>query len=149
MHEETIWVKGLRALAYILLGTGTIGGFIGAWSTARTVDNWTGATEFAFLTFLLMLVVSFVGTFILVASIMVFLDIATDVAASRQIHYEMLVLMQKGSGNVASSVPSGNKPTLSSIAAKSTSPNDYWMCKKCDEKNPSTSRACKGCGEYK
>jgi ribosomal protein L37E len=43
-----------------------------------------------------------------------------------------------------------SKPSLSSIAAKSSASfGGFWMCKECDEKNPSSSRICKGCGKYK
>lgn len=171
MYDETIWVRGLRILTWILLGVGVIGGISSAWSTARTVNTWTGETEFAFLTFLLILAVSVVGTFILAASIMVFLDIAADVSASRQINSEMLRIMQQGSfaasptsvkctrcnkvyESTCNSCPHcgsrEQKPTLTSIAAKSTASTDsFWWCSHCGDKNPSNVRICKGCEKYK
>ena len=171
MYEETIWVKGLRILTWILLGVGVIGGIRTAWTSARTVAAWTGETEFAFMTFLLILIVSLVGTFIIAASIMVFLDIAANVSASKQMNYEMLRIMQQGSVKASAtsvkcvrceknyestynSCPHcghrEQKPTLTSVAAKSASTSgDFWRCSECDEKNSSTSRTCRGCGKYK
>jgi hypothetical protein len=171
MHEETLWVKGLRWITWMVLGVGVVGGFSRAWTAARTVNPWSGETEFAFFTFLLILAFSLVGTFIVAATIMVFLDIAADVSASRQMNAEMLKLMEKRL--VAASAAGvkcthcnkeyditynscphcGNreqKPTLTSVAAKSfASPGDSWVCSGCEERNPSSSRTCKGCGNYK
>ena len=173
MYEETTWVKGLRVLAWIIAVVGVIGGFSTAWSAARTVTPWE--TEFSFSTFLLILVVSLVGTFLLTASIMVLLDIAADISITRQINYDMLRVLQQNkvasSAGTAKSIecsscnrtydtsynscphcgyrPSGIKPTLSSIAAKSSSSDDYWRCSHCSDKNPLSARNCRGCGKDK
>jgi hypothetical protein len=135
MYGETIWVKGLRVITWIMLVIGVVGGLSSAWSAARTVDAWTGESEFAFLTFFLILAVSLISTFIVAALIMVLLDIASDVAASRQAHYEMLRIMQRGDTT--------ESPTSKTLTG------DFWQCAECDEKTPASSRTCKGCGKYR
>jgi uncharacterized membrane protein len=169
MYEETIWVKGLRILTWILLVGGVIGGIYSAWTTAETMHSLTDDIILAAMMLFLVLIISLVGTFIIAASIMVFLDIAADVSTSKQMTYEMLRIMQHG--NAATGVKCAHcdevyngtynscplcgdreqKPTLSSVAEKSTTTltGDFWRCTQCDEKNPSTSRTCKGCGKYK
>ncbi|ULQ59181.1 hypothetical protein K7I13_11845 [Brucepastera parasyntrophica] len=53
-------------------------------------------------------------------------------------------------GNKGSSSGSNSSNT----ASVNSNPNivnygDYWLCKKCDERNPNTAPTCKGCGAYK
>jgi len=50
-------------------------------------------------------------------------------------------LANKKSGMDLSSVSSINSNVLNS--------GDFWVCKKCNEKNPNTAPTCKSCGAYK
>jgi hypothetical protein len=171
MYDETIWAKRLRVLAWIICAGGVIGGIRIAWTSAKAINTWGGQSSFAFGTFMVILIITLVGTFLLMAVIMVFLDIATDIAITKETNFEILKTLQQNTDgtkhikcNSCNQIydtsfnscphcgyrPSGDKPSLSSIAGKIPSAAaNTWVCPQCSEKTPLSLRVCKGCGKHK
>lgn len=150
MYGESNWAKGLRTAVWISFVSNIIASFVLAYQAGGMFADWGQDIHWGF--FFIVLIVSLLSTFLVTAVIMVFLDMADDISVTRQTNYEMLRLLQQGGG--ASSVSTGHesasKPTLSSVAAK-TSPvaGDFWHCSGCGDKNSSSARYCKGCGKEK
>jgi len=94
-YTPSVWVNGLRILAWVLCATGIIGGIYGAYQSASTLNAWAGQTEFAVGLFFIILIVSFVGTFLLTAVIMVFLDMAADISIAKQSNLDILKTLNK------------------------------------------------------
>jgi len=180
MQEESVWLKGLRFFAWINLIMGVIVGFVTANQLAETFAGFYQDKNWGI--FFIALISIIIIIFIITAVIMVYLDMAADISATRLINYDMYTILikdeAKPEGAPAETVkhaksvacgscnrpydssysscphcgyrPGGGKPSLSSIAAKSTpASTDAWVCPHCDEKNPASSRMCKGCGKYK
>jgi len=146
-QSESNWVTGLRLIAWTNFITGIIGAFIMAWQFAQMFGDpggWGQEPQPSWGIFFITLIGMFIATFIITAIIMVFLDMARDISVTRQVNYNMLKTLQQSGDEI------GSKPSLSSIVAKSSSTaGETWICSQCNEKNSSTSRACKGCGKYK
>jgi hypothetical protein len=94
--------------------------------------------------FLGLLVGGFIGLVIVILSgglIANFLNMVDDINAIR---YHL-----SKNGNQSSGNSSGSNVGNVSPIAPIVNTSDSWVCKKCNERNPTTASSCKSCGSYK
>ena len=80
--DESVWVAGMRIAAWINLISGVIGGFV----TAGQVGSMAAdrGQDMDWVMFFIVLIAVLILTFLTTAVIMVFLDIARDVSATKR-----------------------------------------------------------------
>ena len=133
----------MNILLWLMLIGSAIGGFVGFGNLFATHRGWYEVVfniGYAFLGLLvggiggLIVVILFGG---LIAN---FLNMVDNIEAIRN-H-----LSYSSGGNLSGANLSNVQPVGPSIVNSS---GETWTCKKCGEKNPTTSSVCKGCGEYR
>ncbi|MCL2171097.1 MAG: hypothetical protein FWB71_02995 [Defluviitaleaceae bacterium] len=125
MSEESGWIKIITAAAIVMLIAGILGAFVAAFQIWRSLESFGLA--------LVVLVVMLPTTAIIPAFIMVFVDMATDVAAIK-------ISLTRGN-------PAGANPGyISSGAASENKTQSGDQCNDCKRKFKSIYKKCPSCG---
>lgn len=144
MYESTS-ASILRFLAVANCIVGVIGSIIFSWSASG--GRWGGP-----LMFILLLLITLLGVFLVTAICFTLADVADNAAATKYNTEQLFRLHEKASkanntdvqNSVAHPAHMKNTP-LSNISNLS----DGWICKKCEDKNKPAAVSCRSCGTYK
>jgi len=139
-HDESGWIKGLRIIAWINFITGIIGAFVTAWQLAQMFGD-----PLRWGIFFTALIGMFIATFIITAGIMVFLDMASDISATKRISYHMFnVLKQNGCD-----VPSEIAEDINITTETSESKDGFYLCPHCgNEVEVEVRDFCQNCKKF-
>jgi hypothetical protein len=146
--NSSIWVRGLRIFAWIGLCVGVVGSIVAGVQVSDIVKNATCCCESGLAGFIgfLAAVAGMIGTFLGVALIMVFLDMAADIATIRK-------AIGNGTPNSKKEKPAINSDDSISVDQPSVSENEQWasqgLCRHCGGVIGSINPKCKTCGMWK
>lgn len=145
-------IKGFATILFVL---GVIGGFIGAIWMGVVMDDVSDSGFVAFLTFLFVLAVTIVASYVSSMFMYGFGELIENSDRIKRNTEETYNMMSRGtvpSTAYAAPVSHGTAPTTAhtapinhgTIPATST---DGWTCKSCGMKNGPSAVYCKSCGE--
>ena len=140
----------IKTLAVVLFVIGIIGSLVCAVVFGRTAPDRWGETQFSFLSFILILAVGVLSSFISSLFLYAFGDIADNIQVIASSALETAAAA-KATAKAAEQTATSSAPVSSPKPAYShkTDTAGDWVCKKCGTRNDKSTMFCKDCGEYR